>query len=304
MKHVPSYVSVELRHWFRRLAIVASSGTLGLAAGCGGSSFLLSSDLLEGGGTGVGDGGGVDGGAFSDASPDALLDARSDASSKPATDGGGLRDAALSPYCPTGQYKPLLGVSPKEPVDFMELYAAVPQVSVDNGVTYATTTLDAVGSVCQKATNAAECKSEVATRKAKDDPGWGMSQGGNVPATFNSLIYTRGNAVGRTRTLDELGKFLAPVDSPADALLLATQVAKKAFDCTTDKVERLADGRFQVTFDAEESGCENRSGGSVTWTRRVETTVTIAPDGTFGEPKVQVLKEETLPTPGCPVAGR
>lgn len=293
MKHAPS--NVELRHWFRRLAIAASSGTLGLAAGCGGSS-VLSSDLLEGGGPGVGDGGGADGGVSFDAS--------SDASPKPATDGGGLRDGGLSPYCPTGQYRPLLGVSPKEPVDYMELYAAVPKVSVDNGVTYTTTTLDAVGSVCQKATDAAACKSEVATRKAKDDPGWGMSAGGNVPATFNSLIYTRGNTVGRTRTLDELGKYLAPVDAPADALLLATQVAKRAFDCTTDKVERLADGRFQVTFYAEESGCETRSSGAVTWRRSVETTVTIALDGTFGEPKVQVLKDEATPTPGCAVAGR
>jgi hypothetical protein len=107
--------------------------------------------------------------------------------------------------CTNGAYVPLVGLTPAVPVDYLELRSAASGPSSEN----------TRGMLCATATDRARCMSAYA---AINEPrGWSVS-----PGFTQQLVFTRGDEVGVVASLDELRAFLAPVDAPADAALLAT----------------------------------------------------------------------------------
>lgn len=107
--------------------------------------------------------------------------------------------------CTNGAYVPLVGLTPAVPVDYLELRSAASGPSSEN----------TRGMLCATATDRARCMSAYA---AINEPrGWSVS-----PGFTQQLVFTRGDEVGVVASLDELRAFLAPVDAPADAALLAS----------------------------------------------------------------------------------
>ncbi len=108
--------------------------------------------------------------------------------------------------CTNGGYVPLVGVTPTVPVDYLELRSAASAPSSQN----------TRGMLCATATDRARCMSAYAA--INDPSGWSVSLDGLT----QQLVFTRGDEVGVVATVDALRAFLAPVDAPADAALLAT----------------------------------------------------------------------------------
>ncbi|MFO0630298.1 MAG: ferritin-like domain-containing protein [Polyangiales bacterium] len=107
--------------------------------------------------------------------------------------------------CTADTWPALNGLSPARGVDYLELRAA--------GSSRAE---QARGSRCATATDRARCLG--AYDALAESRGWAVT----VDGLAQQLVYTRGDEVGVVASAEALRTFLAPIDSPADAALLAT----------------------------------------------------------------------------------
>ncbi len=107
--------------------------------------------------------------------------------------------------CTSDSYTPLTGLVPAAPADYLELRYAGD-----------TTSGQRRGTPCATASDSARCLSALAA--IAEPRGWSVS----VDGIAQQLVYTRGDEVGVVASADALRRFLIPIDSPADAALLAT----------------------------------------------------------------------------------
>ena len=110
-------------------------------------------------------------------------------------------------------YEPLAGLTPSNPVDYLEL-----RETFGSGPA---TIVAGVGTPCATATNVSACS---AALDAATSTGWQLAPlGGNAPIANAYLAYTRGDTVGTIDTYDALKTFLAPIDNVHEAALLAAE---------------------------------------------------------------------------------
>lgn len=279
-----------LSQWFHLLVAAASTGgAMAFAAGCAGAKTdpTLANDagLLDA--------------AVQDASssPDGGRDLGRD------FDSGILSDAGTKSLCPSATSMLVDRVKLAEPVDYFLLRSLV-----DLGTPTSNQPIfnqDSVGTPCSAASDANTCKADLAAKLTNATVGWNVSSGGQIRTT-RAGFFTRKDTVGTVASLEELRAFVAPVDTLADAALLASEKLQTKFNCDTDRVEPKADGDYEVTFYAVNRGCGTSPSTkeSVDYIESTETKVVVKVDGTVGAPVVKVLNRTESPAVTCPVVGR
>ena len=151
---------------------------------------------------------------------------------------GSLSHEFAESVCSQSTYRPLEGVTPGKPVDFIELRGL------------ASTALHARLRVSSRATarpanaqNAAACIQ--ALNAVAPTTGWDAYRGGSGDVYERRyIVYTRGDEVGTVETLDALAAFVAPVENPKDAAFLVSQNGY-SIDCESNNVTRSGSG-FEV----------------------------------------------------------
>lgn len=188
---------------------------------------------------------------------------------------------------------PLHGLTPTQPVDYMEFRTGTPQFVGSSWLTSGNW-----GSLCASATNRTACSTAFEQLRQTTKAGWTISGppslGGVAdPApALRSLLFTRGDTVRAISSLKDLGEFLAPIDAPKEAALLASQRLYGYFQCGSDRVLRHTDGSFEVRFRQPVSDvCKDR--------RRHETTLVVRTDGTVSDPKTKIIELTSAEMPLC-----
>ncbi|MBL8606876.1 MAG: hypothetical protein JNL38_06130 [Myxococcales bacterium] len=116
------------------------------------------------------------------------------------------RDGFGQSYCTNGRYEPLAGLSPKSPVDYLELRVVGEPPRVDA----------ATGTKCKAAPDRAKCEQAIDQARSTT----GISTGGQA-AQLVYFVYSRGAEVGVITDSPGLVSFLAPIGTPTEAALLA-----------------------------------------------------------------------------------
>jgi len=107
----------------------------------------------------------------------------------------------------TGKYDPLAGVTPGQPVDYIELRGSAEDV------------ISKTGTPCATATERMKCNATLSSTKSA--VGWNAGRG-QIPGQHH-LVFTRGDTVGTVTSFDDLRTFLAPVDDVHDAAMLVAE---------------------------------------------------------------------------------
>jgi len=171
--------------------------------------------------------------------------------------------------CEAGQVSTTKGISPARPVDFLgvRVESTSPRPvtggnSPDNEAAWtAAFTGDVQGTLCGGASDPAKCRDEVAKLRLLGDTCQGLrivpkvrpadeaapSQPTGTCET-SYLLYTRGDEVGTLRTPDQVRAFLGDIDSPADAMWLASQ-GGEALVCSGPSPASYAkiEGGYEIT---------------------------------------------------------
>jgi len=134
---------------------------------------------------------------------------------------------------PSNVYERLVGLTLKEPVDFMELY------SMKAGATDPEV-LATEGALCTHATDVPACKAAFAALDRTK--GWAAGAGGR-----HYLLYTRGDTTGVVSTIEELRALLGPIDNLKDAALLITESLDHAITCPGSAAGVDGDGFIVLT---------------------------------------------------------
>jgi hypothetical protein len=110
-------------------------------------------------------------------------------------------------------YEPLAGLTPANPVDYLELRETYGSGTPTIIATY--------GTPCDHATDVTACSTAL---DAATSTGWQLaSSGGNAPIANVYFAFTRADTVGTIDTYDALKTFLAPIDNVHDAALLLSE---------------------------------------------------------------------------------
>jgi hypothetical protein len=145
--------------------------------------------------------------------------------------------------CTGTEYKPLVGVTPKEPVDYLEVRSESDRAPGDTSP--ATVSASAKeGTPCKTASNVAKCNATLTDTRST--AGWIPESAGMVMPTHRYLVYTRGDTVGTVTSLADLAAFIAPLENAHDAALLVSERSHR-FDCTKDNATKTADGYDLLT---------------------------------------------------------
>lgn len=122
--------------------------------------------------------------------------------------------------CTAGTFRPLAGATPSTPVDHLALRSeyesfGAPPPTPPFG------TIASSGVACATATDPAACAAALST--GRPGVGWTTPSGGFTPPERRYVVYTRGDSVEAIGTLDELARFLGPIDVAAEAAWLASE---------------------------------------------------------------------------------
>jgi hypothetical protein len=141
----------------------------------------------------------------------------------------------------TPTFAPLLHVTPKDAVDYLEVRSQMEFGEADGTLPQAVAAAKQ-GTPCKTAANASACQSALASLRSA--VGWKLPAEGMVPPSRRYLVYTRGDQVAAVTSLDDLAAFIAPVDSPYEAAFLATERGHRIHCGQTNA--RPAAGGFEI----------------------------------------------------------
>jgi hypothetical protein len=142
-------------------------------------------------------------------------------------------------------YQPLVGISPGEPVDFLEL---MEQDESNSGMHYDTFHAVArLGSPCGGASDPHACMSALELSRSIKK-GWFQlpREGAGWFPPLRHLVYTRKDEVAVLTTIDELTTFLAPIESAKDAAFLVTEGSHERDGGTFSPAHRISCGILNV----------------------------------------------------------
>jgi len=183
-----------------------------------------------------------------------------------ACSGGIDRSAFDLNVCTSGSWDPLAGIALADPNESLEL------VEADDA---SSTVLSTHGTPCAAASDVGACKAALAA--ATTAAGWEIDACGGAGCRVSRQFFVAESA-GVVRVIDDvasLGAELAPVDSAANAVLLADYAHAEGYppayvDCTQPQALARADGSFDVFLATGDGDCSDR----------VEEDVAVFPDGT------------------------
>jgi hypothetical protein len=138
------------------------------------------------------------------------------------------------------QYQPLAGVTTAMPVDYLEIRR---QYS-PGGAGGMVTAVAMRGTPCATASDRARCTTELGLVRAT---GWVIPTYGPVPPSVDYVVYTQGDRIGTVTTHDALTAFVAPIETPYDAALLAF-VRGHRINCGMPNARAVADG-FEIATE-------------------------------------------------------
>lgn len=154
-----------------------------------------------------------------------------DAASSGVVAAGENANAALLNACEGEAYAPLVGVTPGQPVDYLELRQRW------GGGDGSFSTEATEGVACSGASDVDACTEELQSLRPE---GWALPYEGMWFNPTRALVHTRGDAVGAVTSLPDLVAFLAPIENVKDAALLANEHGHRIV--CGDKVEATDDG--------------------------------------------------------------
>jgi hypothetical protein len=172
----------------------------------------------------------------------------------------------------------LIGLQPAAPADYLELRQA-PGVAAGGG-----TTLESVGEKCSHATDQPACEAHVAELSSAQGFQLGHCASNLCPKVF--LIRTAGDDVTMIDTADAMKSFVLPVETPADAVLIAA-LAQYSVGCGD-----LANGGVRATEDGYEVIARRTT--SACPTEETRYLLRVDADGTIEELEAEVVSSSTV----------
>lgn len=148
------------------------------------------------------------------------------------------------------------------------------------------------GTKCGGARNRDKCLADLAA--LAPDAGIGKSCGVGE-CTFSFYVYTRGDEVGALSDETALARFVAPLENPFEAALVAHVLADAMSCSAASRVgARQVEGGWEITFtsgysDETESEGRNRCGGLARY------YVVVRSDGSKGESRRVITKAHDRP---------
>jgi hypothetical protein len=192
-------------------------------------------------------------------------------------------DYTFELYPADATYNPLDGVTTTPPVDYLELRQNSRIVMGEPAPPFSR--IAQRGTPCATARDRSTCEMTLAGIR---DSGWMPVIFGPVPPQSQYLVFTHGDRVGTATTYEALATFVAPVDTPNNAALLAV-VRGHRIVCG-ERNTRAMVGGVEITA---QTGQTCGAGTGIDANRvRVTTTGTVAVVST-----VQVREGE----PGCAI---
>lgn len=156
--------------------------------------------------------------------------------------------------CAQGRWDELAGVTLAPGTGYLQL-----DVATSGAVGESLQGVSHVGTSCAAAADVPACT--LALERARSDVGWKRERCGGAGCTTELRFFVRenGGVVGTATRLDELVPLLVPIDSPAEAALVAAFAFEPpSIDCNAPQVSaRAVDGSYDV-FLADGGGCTDR----------------------------------------------
>lgn len=152
---------------------------------------------------------------------------------------GGIATAGFdSTVCTGSSYEPLVGLTPTDRVDYVELRS---QYDFGDDAGTQARVVARNGTPCSSAIDPTKCKANLGAIRSSS--GWleGAGRVEMVVPTYRYLVFTRGDQVGLVDTLDELATFLGPIDAVKEAALLVSEQGY-AFECPSSNAKSLGSG--------------------------------------------------------------
>jgi rubrerythrin len=141
--------------------------------------------------------------------------------------------------CRNGVYTPLEGLTLPAGTDFVALREEDDTFPGQPPPSAAPTTLASTGTACATATDRTACTT--ALDALRSDAGWVNNRFGNEIPRHRYVVFTRGSTVSSIPTVDALAAFLAPIDAPAEAALLASERGYRIL-CDGNNLRRVGEG--------------------------------------------------------------
>ena len=158
-------------------------------------------------------------------------------------------------------------LKPATAVDYVEIRRQVVGFG-DGGVSSESISMESdEGTPCATATNENVCLDALAVARRNTTTGWKPEYGGGLVEPYaRYLVYTRGDEVGTVLTAQDLARFVAPVDTLGEALLLGDANQRRELRCEkpteydvpvpTPGWRKNADGSFEVVTVSSDCGSD------------------------------------------------